>query len=80
LRLNDSQPALLYFEQVRDNYPQTEWARLALYYTGEALLKLRRQSDALEAFQNFMAAFPDHRLARKARDQINKLSPLQAGG
>jgi len=80
LRLNDFEPALIYFEQVRDNYPQTEWAKLALYYTGEAQQKLGRQSDALETFQNFVAAFPDHKLNKKAREKIEKLSPAQAGG
>jgi outer membrane protein assembly factor BamD len=80
LKLNDFEPALIYFEQVRDNYPQTEWAKLALYYTGEAQLKLGRKSDALETFQNFVTAFPDYKLTKKARDQIEKLSPVQAGG
>src|SRR4030067_2090901 len=65
LKLNDFEPALIYFEQVRDNYPETEWARLALYYTGEAQLKLGRKSDALETFQNFVTAFPDHKLSKK---------------
>jgi len=80
LKLNDFEPALIYFEQVRDNYPRTEWAAKALYYAGEAQLNLGRQSDALETFQNFIAAFPDHKLARKAQNYISKLSPVQAEG
>jgi outer membrane protein assembly factor BamD len=80
LKLNDYEPALIYFEQVRDNYPQTEWAKMAMYYTGEAQFKLGRQSDALETFQNFVAAFPDHKLTKKAQERINKLTPVQAGG
>ncbi len=80
LKLNDYEPALIYFEQVRDNYPQTEWATMALYYTGEAQLKLGRKSDALETFQNFVTAFPDHKLSKKAREHIDKLAPVQAGG
>lgn len=80
LKLHDYDPALVYFDQVRDNYPETEWARRAVYYSGEALLGLDRKSDALETFRNFVAAFPDHELSGKARENIEKLQPAEDGG
>jgi len=80
LKMHDYEPALIYFEQVRDNYPNTEWARYAFYKTGEAMRKQGRISDALETFQNFVMAFPDHKLSRKARDEISELQSLISGG
>jgi len=80
LKLHDYDPALLYFDQVRDNYPDTEWAHRALYYSGEAMLGLNRKSDALETFQNFVIAFPDHELSKKAREKIEKLQSPESGG
>jgi outer membrane protein assembly factor BamD len=80
LKLHDYEPALIYFEQVRDNYPNTEWAKYALYNTGVAMKKQGRVSDALEIFQNFVLAFPDHKLARKAREKIAEIKSMTAGG
>jgi outer membrane protein assembly factor BamD len=80
MKLNDYDPALIYFGQVRDNYPNTEWAILAFYYSGLAQLKSGRKSDALETFQNFVTAFPENKLARKAQKQISKLATPETGG
>jgi outer membrane protein assembly factor BamD len=80
LKLNDYEPALLYFDMVRDNYPQTEWAQYALFYSGKAQMKLGHKSDALTTFQDFVAAFPDHKLAKKARENIEKLTRDEGGG
>jgi outer membrane protein assembly factor BamD len=80
LKLNDYDPALLYFGQVRDNYPSTQWASYAMYYSAVALLKKGKKSDALTEFQNFVTAFPDHKLVKKAQVQIVKLSPQESGG
>jgi outer membrane protein assembly factor BamD len=80
LKMNDYEPALLYFEQVRDNYPNTEWAKYAFYNSGEAMRKQGRISDALETFQNFVLAFPDHKLSVEARKKIEKLQSIASGG
>lgn len=80
LKLNDYEPALLYFDMVRDNYSGTEWAEYALYYSGVAQMKLGRESDALQTFQDFVMAFPDHKLSKKAREHIEKLQLSASGG
>ena len=80
LKMHDYEPALIYFEQVRDNYPNTEWAKYALYNTGVAMKKQGRISDALETFQNFVIAFPDHKLAEKARKHISEIQSMSSGG
>ena len=80
LKLNDYEPALLYFDMIRDNYSATKWAEYALFYSGEALMKSGRESDALQTFQDFMTAFPDHKLSKKARKNIEKLQSGAGGG
>jgi outer membrane protein assembly factor BamD len=80
LKLHDYGPAILYFGQVRDNYPSTAWARLAFYNTGVAQLKNGQKNDALETFQNFITAFPDDKLVKNAHKEISKLQPQEAGG
>jgi outer membrane protein assembly factor BamD len=80
LKLNDYEPALIYFQQVRDNYPNSDWASYAFYYSGEAMQKQGRLSDALVTFQNFVLAFPDSKLAQKARQRIAELQSSESGG
>jgi len=79
LRLGNFEPALIYFGQVRDNYSDTEWAKLAFYYSAEAQMELGRKAEALETFQNFILTFPDHKLVHKAQKKIAKLSPAEPG-
>ena len=80
LKMHDYEPALIYFEQVRDNYPNTEWAKYAFYNSGVAMREQGRISDALETFQNFVIAFPDHRLSKKAREKISEIQSITSGG
>ncbi len=80
LRLNDYDPALLYFGQVRDNYSNTQWAAASVYYSGVALMKQGKTADALETFQNFVTAFPNHKLVKKAQANISKLGPKESAG
>jgi outer membrane protein assembly factor BamD len=80
LKMRDYEPALIYFEQVRDNYPNTEWAKYAFYNSGVAMRKQGRISDALETFQNFVIAFPDHKLSKKAREKISEIQSITSGG
>jgi outer membrane protein assembly factor BamD len=80
LKMGDYDPAVIYFQQVRDNYPNTAWAALAFFGTGEAQMKSGKKTDALETFQNFVIAFPDNKLVAKAQKNIVKLSPEQRSG
>jgi len=79
LRLDDYDPAIIYFSQVRDNYSNTEWAKYAFFYTGVAQMKQGKKAEALETFQNFAITFPDNKLTQKAQKYIAKLSPAEKG-
>jgi outer membrane protein assembly factor BamD len=80
LKLTDYEPALMYFQQVRDNYPNTEWAQLAFFDSGVAQMKLGRNEEAITTFQNFIITFPDHKKAQNARKNISKIEKEAVGG
>jgi len=80
LKIGDYEPALIYFQQVRDNYPSTEWAIYAFYYSGEAQMKNNQFEDALKTFQDFVITFPDNKLAKKAIKNSSKLQKEEIGG
>jgi outer membrane protein assembly factor BamD len=80
LKLNDFDAALIYFGQVRDNYPSSEWAARAMFNSGVAQMKQKKNPDALQTFQDFVTAFPDNKLVKKAQQFIAKLTPSGAGG
>jgi outer membrane protein assembly factor BamD (BamD/ComL family) len=73
MKMGDYDPALLYFRYVRDNFPATDWAIQAFYYTGEALEHLKKYDEALETYKNFFLGFSDHELADKAKKKIEDL-------
>ena len=73
LKMSDYDPAMVYFWSVRDEYPSTDWAIQAVFYTGEALLQLKQYAKAQETFINFLTGFPVHKLAAKAKQKIEHI-------
>jgi len=73
LKNGDYQPALLYFWNVRDNHPATPWAIEAIYYTGEAQIRMGSKSEGIQTLKAFADGFPNHKLAAKARRMLEKL-------
>ncbi len=73
MKMGDYGPALLYFKYVRDNFPTSDWAVYAFYYSGEALEHLKKYDEALETYNNFLQGFSDHKLADKAKKKIEDI-------
>lgn len=74
LKMSDYKAALTYFAFVRDNYPATDWAVRAFYYSGEAQMKLDRLSEAKDTFEKFLLGFSNHELASKAKEKLEEVS------
>lgn len=74
LRMGDYEPALTYFSFVRDNYPATDWAVRAFYYTGEVQACLEKYDEALQTFENFLVGFSEHEFAPKAKKEIDEIT------
>lgn len=65
------------FQLVSDTYPGSEFAPVALYYAGNCLYQLKQFSQALEAYDQFLARYPGHRMAPQAHlGRANSLEQL----
>jgi len=68
-RMSAFEAARIYYQKVVDDYTDTEFGPLATYYVAEMDFKRRRYDNARTGFEGFLAVFPDHELAEKARER-----------
>ena len=72
-KLTEYPSAIIYFDGILDNYYDTKYAPLALYYKGEALKKEERYEEAAEIFQMFLSKYPDHSYRMRVEDRLREL-------
>ncbi len=65
--------ALIYFQIVLDDFPETEFAPLALLEKGKAQYNLNELEDAAQTLNTFIAKYPSHKLIKKAREELKKV-------
>ncbi len=65
--------ALISFNNVLENYSDTQYVDDALFWKGECLRKLKDKSGALDAFQILITRFADSTYGDKARARIKDL-------
>jgi len=70
--------AVMYFDDVLNNYYDTKYAPLALYYKGVALQKNMQTEEARQAFTLFLAKYPDHRFYSRAGERLRALQNVKA--
>lgn len=73
LRTKDYPAALLYFKEVLENYPDTVWAKEALYQIAEANRLQNKIPEALEVYKRFVELYPKDKLASKCKEKISEL-------
>ncbi len=73
LKLTEYPSAIIYFDGILDNYYDTKYAPLALYYKGEALKKDDRLTEATDIFRLFLSKYPDHSYRLRVEDRLNEL-------
>jgi len=66
-RIRALNAAKTYYQEVVDEYTETEYGPLAAFGIAEADLALKNFKEARERFENFATAFPGHKLTPKAR-------------
>jgi outer membrane protein assembly factor BamD len=69
-RLGYYESAGIYFQNVIDEYTDTEWAARALFTQGEIARKQKNYQTAKDKFTTFLVVYPDHKLAGKARNAL----------
>ena len=65
--------AIIYLDEILNNYYDTKYAPLALFYKGEALQKDKRVSEALEVFRLFLTKHPDHYYRERVEERLKSL-------
>jgi outer membrane protein assembly factor BamD len=70
--LNRYDPAITYFQKVIDDYTATEYAPKAAFQIGEVELKRKNFADAQQRLENFIAVYPEHEWAHKAREMLEE--------
>lgn len=73
LRTKQYPAALLYFKEVLDNYPDTVWAKEALYQIAETNRLQNKIPEALEVYKRFVELYPKDKLAAKCKEKISEL-------
>ena len=73
LKSKDYPAALLYFKEVLENYPDTVWAKEALYQIAEANRLQNKIPEALEVYKRFVELYPKDKLASKCKEKISDL-------
>ena len=73
LRTKDYPAALLYFKEVLDNYPDTVWAKEALFQIAETNRLQNKILEALEVYKRFVELYPHDKLAAKCKEKIAEL-------
>ncbi len=78
-KLGYYESAAIYFQEVIDEFTDTEWAARALYYQGDIARKKGDLQAAKDKYNYFLIVYPDHELAGKARKMIAKIESRNAG-
>ena len=66
--------ALIYLEEVVNGFHDTEWAAPAQFQIAEVYLKQKKYDRAKEEFERFLENFPQDKLAKKAKQRLEKLN------
>jgi len=69
-RMNANEAAKIYFQEVIDEYTDTEYGARATYMYAEREFKMGNYGQARERFEGFLTAFPDHEWAAKASELL----------
>ncbi len=73
-RLAYYQSAQIYFQSVIDDFTDSEFSAPSLYYLGEIEFKQGQLETARTKYNNFLIIYPEHELAAKAKDKIDKIN------
>ncbi len=66
--------AVIYYDIVISEYYDTPQLAEAMFWKGECLLKLKKYTEAYNAFTVFVEKFPDHEMAGRAKERIQEIA------
>jgi len=66
--------ALIYLKDVINGYHDTEWAAPSQFQIAEVYFKQKKFDQAKTEYQKFLESFPQDKLAKKAKERLEKLN------
>lgn len=72
INLKNYDAAIIYFNSILENYPDSDWVKAALFKKGETLFKLKRFNETKNIIQTFLRIYPDSEYTEKANNLIKK--------
>ncbi len=73
LRTKDYTAALLYFKEILDNFPDTVWAKQALFQIAEVNRFQNKIPEAIEVYKRFLELYPKDKLASQCKERLSEL-------
>ena len=73
-------PAESYFQQVLDEYSDTEWAKPAQFFLAESLYKQKKYEQAKTEYQSYLQISPKDDLTKKVNKRLEKIDKILASG
>jgi len=73
-RLKEYNAAIIYYDYVIQNFPDSKYVIDAYFHKGECLYELEEYAAAKEIFESFIRLFPNHQLIKDAREYIEELN------
>lgn len=64
-KMHDFEPAIIYFNQVLDNYYDTDFAPEALLKKGESYYRMKKTEEAFAVFNKLLEKYPESSSAKK---------------
>lgn len=78
LRLRDWEAARLYFGEMIEEFPTSNWAPIAQFEIAESYAREKKFEDAIQRFTLFIQSYPGHKLWPDAKLQLEKAKLLAA--
>jgi outer membrane assembly lipoprotein YfiO len=75
-KMNFYDPAILYYDHVLENYPQSSYSAEALYRKGECLIKLEKYLEARDSFLLYIEEYKDHKYYDDAVAKLREIEDL----
>ncbi|SVC21613.1 uncharacterized protein METZ01_LOCUS274467 [marine metagenome] len=74
-KLQDWNAARVYFTEVIDEFPTSQWSILARYELGESFAREENWDEAVMNLQVFLELYPGHELALTVKDRLREIVP-----
>ncbi|TDI84839.1 MAG: outer membrane protein assembly factor BamD [Caldithrix sp.] len=75
-KMGDFYGATIYFDSVLKDYYDTKFAEPAIFWKGECLYKLQKNTEARQAFEEMRRRYPDSEFAARAKKRLEEIDTI----